>query len=82
MPKKAKDLSLKNLRCIPDKGWFGGVCAGLAYWLGLPLWLVRLAWGAAGFFYGLGITLYLLLWIFVPNAEEVPADYGRRTGDG
>ena len=82
MPKKGIDLSLKRFRLLPDRGWIGGVCAGLAYWLNLPLWAVRLAWGVAFFFYGVGLVPYLILWIVVPNADETPADYGRRTGDG
>lgn len=82
MPKKAADFSLKRFRLLPDEGWIGGVCAGLAYWLSLPLWLVRLVWVVVFFFYGVGLLPYLLLWIFVPNAEKTPADYGKRTGDG
>ncbi len=82
MGKRSIDWSLKSFRLLPAKGWLGGVCAGLAYWLNLPLWLVRLVWGVAFFFYGVGLVPYLILWVFVPNAAGVPADYGRRTGDG
>ena len=78
--KNSPDLSPKNFRLLPGKGWFGGVCAGLAYWLGLPLWLVRLVWGVAFFVYGVGLVPYLVLWMVVPNAAA-PADYGERTGD-
>lgn len=76
------DKRLNGLHCIPQKSWIGGVCAGLAYWLGLPLWIVRLIWGVAFFIYGVGLIPYLLLWIFVPNAKSVPGDYVDRTGDG
>lgn len=81
MSKRSDGFSLKSFRLLPQKEWIGGVCAGLAYWLGAPLWLVRLVWGAAFFFYGVGLIPYLLLWIFVPNAGNLPADYAQRTGD-
>ncbi|HSD12558.1 MAG TPA: PspC domain-containing protein [Patescibacteria group bacterium] len=72
---------LVQFRLLDGPGWLGGVCAAVAYRLGLPTWLVRLAWGALALFYGTGVLLYLLLWFFVPNAPRTPADYTRRTGD-
>lgn len=82
MSKRSDDFSLKSFHLLPGKGWIGGVCAGLAYWLKLPLWLVRLVWGLAFFVYGVGLLPYLALWILVPDAEKTPADYAKRTGDG
>ena len=73
------DKQLSGFHCIPQKGWLGGVCAGVAYMLGLPLWVVRLVWFLVANFYGVGLGLYLLLWIFVPNAASVPADFAERT---
>ena len=35
---------LKKLRCIPQDKWFGGVCSGVAYRLGAPTWVIRIAW--------------------------------------
>jgi len=75
------EKQLSGLHCLPQKSWIGGVCAGVAYYLGLPLWVVRLVWGVAFFFYSVGFWPYILLWIFVPNAGKVPDDYAERTGD-
>lgn len=71
---------LKQLRRIREKSWLGGVCAGIAYWLGWPLWFVRLTTFLVMGVNGVGLLLYILLWIFVPGADEVPEDYKERTG--
>lgn len=71
---------LRSLHCLPEAGWLGGVCAGFSYWLGLPLWFVRLLTFLLIVCAGTGLVVYLLLWAFVPNAE-VPADYVAKTGD-
>lgn len=55
-------------------GWFGGVCAGIAYRLKIQTWIIRLLLTLAFFFYGFGLGLYLLCWIFMPKAET-PEDY-------
>jgi phage shock protein C len=47
--------------------WIGGVCGGLARMLGLEPWIVRLAFTLLILFWGTGLVLYILLWIFVPN---------------
>jgi len=81
MPKNDDMPSLKSFRLLPQKEWIGGVCAGISYRLAAPLWLVRLIWGVLFFCYGIGFWPYVALWIFVPNAEKLPADYTERTGD-
>lgn len=58
---------------------FGGVCGGIAYWLGLPTWIVRLATFVLCFGYGLSLWPYLLLWMFAPQWEDDPADYAEVT---
>ena len=72
----------RPLRRLPGPGWLGGVCAGIAYSLAVPTWLVRLIWVLftfAGF--GVCILLYILLWLFLPAEPMTPPDYGQRTGD-
>lgn len=64
-----------------DRCWLGGVCAGIAYALELPVWLVRLLTAVAFFGYGFGLGAYILLWIFVPRWAAEPADYAEVTGD-
>lgn len=55
--------------------WLGGVCAGIAYWLGIPTWIVRLACTVVTLFYGIGALIYVLLWIFMPKWENEPENY-------
>lgn len=66
--------------CLPACGMLGGVCAGVAYWFGLPTWLIRMALFLLIVCYGVGFLPYILLWIFVPNFVGIPSDYVRRTG--
>ncbi len=74
--------SLKSFRRFESRSWVGGVCAGVSYRLSVPLWLVRLIWGLLLLCYGIGFLPYLALWVFVPDADTLPADYVERTGDG
>lgn len=48
----------------------GGVCSGMAAYLGIqdPLW-VRLAWIASVFIIGIPVILYPILWLIVPEAK-------------
>ena len=57
-----KKLSRSNNKMI------GGVCAGIADYLGLDPTIVRIVWGLMLFFAGFGILLYLILWIIMPKA--------------
>ncbi len=61
----------KRLFRHPDDTVLGGVCAGIAAYLGIqdPLW-IRLAFIAFFFFGGFAIPLYIILWIIVPKAES------------
>jgi phage shock protein C len=47
--------------------WFGGVCGGLARLTGAEAWIWRLLFTVLFIFGGVGLVLYLLLWIFVPS---------------
>jgi phage shock protein PspC (stress-responsive transcriptional regulator) len=74
MNEKLKNI--KNLRRIPEKGIIAGVAAGIAYFFGWPLWIVRLVLAVlilGGFSFA--PLLYLLAWIFVPKMERVPEDF-------
>ncbi|MGB0388589.1 MAG: PspC domain-containing protein [Ardenticatenaceae bacterium] len=44
----------------------GGVCGGLAEYLGVDSTWVRLLFVLAGLFSGTGVLLYLALWVIVP----------------
>ena len=44
-----------------------GVCAGLAAYFGVEVNLVRLAFGVFTVFYGLGLLIYLVAWVVLPE---------------
>ena len=70
----------RKLRKVAEKKWIGGVCAGIAYWLGVAVWVVRLVLTLSVVCFGFGVLLYVLLWIFMPEWEETPADYDAVAG--
>ena len=47
-----------------------GVCAGLGAYFRVDVNLVRLAFGVLTVFYGLGILLYLIAWLILPEEGE------------
>jgi phage shock protein C len=51
-----------------------GVAGGIAERFGINSTLVRLAWVLSVFFGGVGIAVYLILWIALPKgAPQIPA---------
>ena len=50
-----------------------GVCGGLGEWLEIDPVFLRLAFVLLALACGLGIVLYVLLWILVPRAPGAPA---------
>jgi len=47
--------------------WFGGVCGGMARSTGMEAWAWRLLFAALFICAGVGLLVYVLLWIFVPS---------------
>ncbi len=47
--------------------WLGGICGGLARLTDMESWVWRLIFAVLFFFWGSGLLLYILLWIFVPD---------------
>ena len=70
--------ALNALRRSRDDRWLGGVCAGLAEFTGLAAWIWRAIFAVSMLCAGTGIAIYLLLWIFVP---EAPDRFGLATGE-
>lgn len=62
----------------------GGVCAGLAEWLGWDASVVRVAWVLVTIFTGVapGAVAYLVLWAFLPVAETAPLATPPEGGSG
>ncbi len=54
----------------PDNKIMGGVCSGISSYFGIdPLWL-RLAFVLSWFMWGVGILIYIILWIVIPEAKS------------
>ena len=47
----------------------GGVCGGLGAHTNLPSWAWRVLFCIAVLYFGIGLLLYLLLWVFVPTTS-------------
>lgn len=60
----------KRLLRIRQGRIVAGVCAGLGAYFGVDVNLVRLAFGVLTVFYGLGILLYLIAWVILPEEGE------------
>ena len=62
--------ALHQLTRSKSDRWIGGVCGGLAAMTNIPTWSWRLLFVLALLLHGLGLVMYLLLWIFVPLERE------------
>ena len=60
----------KRLLRAKQSRMVAGVCTGLARYFGVDVNLVRLAFGVFTIFYGLGILLYLVAWVILPEEDE------------
>ena len=60
----------KRLLRIRQGRLVAGVCTGLAAYFGVDVNLVRLAFGVLTIFYGLGILLYLIAWMILPEEGD------------
>lgn len=61
--------AVNGLRRSRSDRWIGGVCGGVANATGMESWAWRLIFAVLFFFGGVGLVLYLLLWIFVPSEQ-------------
>lgn len=59
--------AINALRRSRSDRWIGGVCGGLAAPTGVESWVWRLLFALFFLFGGVGLILYLLMWIFVPS---------------
>ncbi|MBR2784015.1 MAG: PspC domain-containing protein [Firmicutes bacterium] len=72
MAAKAKQTSKRLYKEDDSKRYLiAGVCAGLADYTGWPLWLVRVLTVAAGLCFGIGVMLYALGMVFIPDKSDV-----------
>jgi phage shock protein PspC (stress-responsive transcriptional regulator) len=75
-PKPAGDASgatssaLHQFQLSNSDRWIGGVCGGLADISGVPSWMWRILFLLTALLHGLGLIVYVLLWIFVPRRPQ------------
>ncbi|MDC8786556.1 PspC domain-containing protein [Roseateles koreensis] len=65
----SEEPSLNEFKRSRDDRWLGGVCGGIAELTATPTWLWRLMFTLLVVCAGSGVLVYLLLWIFVPEAD-------------
>ena len=53
----------------PDQRYLGGVCAGIAVWLGISPLVVRLVFLCLTLLWGASLAVYFILWIIIPQAK-------------
>ncbi len=63
--------SPKRLTRNIHKKIFGGICSGLADYFEISNFVMRFFWVILSLFYGVGIVIYVLLWISLPSAKSV-----------
>lgn len=71
-----------DLRRDGDDKWLAGVCSGIATRLGVDPIVIRAVLVLLVVLGGVGITVYLIAWAFLPNNhEEIIAEKALRDGD-
>ncbi|EWT04436.1 hypothetical protein N864_13425 [Intrasporangium chromatireducens Q5-1] len=66
-----------------DGRWFAGVAAGIARRLGVDPLVVRAGFILFGLFFGMGIALYLVAWLLMPDERgKLPIEAALKYGDG
>jgi phage shock protein PspC (stress-responsive transcriptional regulator) len=58
--------ALNDFRLSTTDKWIGGICGGLAVQSGVPAWSWRILFVLTALLHGIGVLVYILLWIFVP----------------
>lgn len=77
-PKEPEAEPKKRLYRDKDNAVLAGVASGLANYFGLDPVIVRLIFIIAVFFNGLGLLVYIILWLVVPIAETTADKYAMR----
>jgi phage shock protein PspC (stress-responsive transcriptional regulator) len=66
-----------------DGRWFAGVATGVARWLGVDPLVVRAGFILFSIFFGMGLALYLVLWLLMPDERgEIHLERALRHGEG
>ncbi|MCU1536537.1 MAG: PspC domain protein [Humibacillus sp.] len=63
--------------------WFAGVSTGIARWLGVDPLVVRAGFILLSIFFGVGVGLYLVLWLLMPDDRgQLSVERALRDGEG
>jgi len=68
-PKTKRSTNIKKLFRDGDDKFLGGVCSGLAHYVGIDVIWMRIIWLVLLFGFGIGFLIYPLLWILIPQAN-------------
>ena len=60
---------MKKLLRSRNNKMVGGVCAGVAEYLGTDVTLIRLLWAFTIIFAGAGLLAYIICWLIIPQAN-------------
>ena len=63
-----------RLTCSSNDRMLGGVCGGLAKYVGINSTLVRLFFVLFTVWSGFGALMYILLWVILPNEDHLEED--------
>ena len=67
-----------RLRRSRSDRWLSGVCGGISVASGIDAWIWRLVFALFAVTYGVGMLIYVLLWVFVPEesgTQSTPAEH-------
>jgi phage shock protein C len=71
-PACERPSALRQLRRSTTDRWIGGVSGGLGEVTGIPSWTWRILFVLTALLHGVGLVMYILLWIFVPLETRAP----------
>jgi signal transduction histidine kinase len=69
-PKPKLGVPLRPLRRSSTDGILGGICAGIAVRMGVRERTIRIVFSISAFVFGLGLLLYMALWLFMARSGE------------
>lgn len=77
------NMSAKKLERSTTDKMLGGVCGGLANYLGVDATLVRIITAAIVIFTGVGPIAYILAWVLMPAAsgKAIANDWSKKATD-
>ena len=72
-PLQTPPSALQSLRRSTSDRWIGGICGGLGEMTSMPSWSWRILFILGLLLHGIGLVVYVLMWIFVPLQTASPA---------